>query len=64
MNFTEYYPGNINPVRKGVYQTRAERFKYWNGSFWGLRCETTASAKYHRTIRPFDQNEDWRGVAK
>ena len=67
MKLTEWYPGDVKPVRVGVYQRRypnnAIMYCYWNGLFFFAGEYTVNKAIVYKfdTLR---QNLPWRGVAK
>lgn len=71
---TQWYPGDVEPVRKGVYQRNLfyQRecqylitYSYWNGEFWGSYSHQSPRAAFgFRRVRSGYQNLGWRGVAK
>jgi len=61
---TEWYPGNVNPVRKGWYEWQPGLKKiistdYWNGKTWG---------PFGDGSHPYDKEQQtigyWRGILK
>jgi hypothetical protein len=70
MKLTPWYPGNIKPVREGVYMLMCGfgvevGYQYWDGSYWGLWCSTPQDAFHFRgKCGAKDQNGMWRGVRK
>jgi len=71
-NLTEWYPIDIKPVRKGVYNVscRSEDqtgrwYSYWNGSnfnYYGLNVIKATQMKKDKGSGPFTKS--WRGIAK
>ena len=72
MKLTEWYPGDVKPVRVGVYQQQSGirpvsiGYQYWDGSFWNGWFKTAEMAFRFRRSRVSisHQNDPWRGVAK
>jgi len=72
MKLTEWYPGDVKPVRVGVYQQRdgglglTIGYQFWSGKFWSSWAETAESAERGNRFLASDrhQNDPWRGVAK
>ena len=72
MKLTKWIPGNVKPVRVGVYERfydrttpwRSIRYSYWNGKFWGVYADTPEEAKRLSTIRSLEQTLPWRGLAR
>lgn len=74
-NTTEWFPVSINPVRVGVYQTRATDampkwgcvYSYWNGSTWCLRSVSPGEALQNAHVPSKDMatpriEPHWRGL--
>lgn len=66
---TPWFPGNVKPVRKGVYQRRAGflgSYSYWNGRFWCLGDNTPLAAKDSVAISYASEAQSalWRGLAQ
>lgn len=67
-NLTPWFPGDVKPVRKGVYQRRAGFlgvYSYWNGRFWCLGDNSPFGAKDSFAISHASQaqSKPWRGLA-
>ena len=72
MEKTDWYPGDIRPARRGVYERDVLRipalgyfwpFSYWNGRRWGPGSLTPDTNKGARGTHVF-QNLPWRGLTK
>lgn len=72
MNTTKWYPAEVKPVRKGLYQRDFAlvsghgitiRFSYWNGRFWGGWAEHPIAAMKNRRQASSTQSIPWRGLA-
>ena len=71
MKLTRWYPPNINPVHKGVYEIKSTDeelrwFRYWDGRHWHvgdwLPTGATLGSNLKSTITyPHDP---WRGLVK
>jgi hypothetical protein len=70
MNPTPWFPGEVKPVREGVYQRvynrdfKDLRYCFWDGQLWRVGYKTIEeSAEY---IRGFahSQKLPWRGIRK
>lgn len=72
MKLTNWIPGNVKPVRVGVYQRKYDEnpparriwYCYWNGEFWCLFDDTPEKAKYWVEFQSTAQNLPWRGLAE
>ena len=71
MKLTPWYPGDVKPVREGVYERDygaagllEHRYCYWNGKWWGLYSTLPAGALWFKNKQSTSQNLPWRGVAK
>lgn len=72
MKLTNWIPGNVKPVRAGVYQRKYDRdsiacstrYCYWSGAFWGVYGETPKEAELNRGLDSTAQNLPWRGLAE
>jgi len=68
MKKTEWYPANIKPIHKGVYETRASEdeggdcFNYWNGACW-LTTICIPSQPFTHDASCI-QDIEWRGLAE
>lgn len=69
--FTPWFPGDVKPVRKGVYQQisgigREVGYQYWDGYFWFAWDEEKAGAlrEYKHGYRACTQNDKWRGLTE
>jgi hypothetical protein len=70
MKLTEWYPGDVKPVRSGVYQQWDGRgwtigYQRWNGRKWyaWFDCPEAASTTHCAASSEF-QNDPWRGLAQ
>ena len=71
MKLTPWYPPEVKPVRKGVYEVREEVFgkwtvfAYWNGKRFGYR-ETESIRAYDKRDHPtgLSATAPWRGLAE
>lgn len=69
---TDWFPGSVTPVRKGVYQrqyplgkTFLLQYSYWDGQFWFMGSDTPESAfGLSKTAHAPRQSIPWRGVKK
>jgi hypothetical protein len=67
-NYTEWYPGNIKPVRDGIYEVRSDVFDpayaWFNVSAveWGAPRESVESAK--TAVKAIIQDRAWRGLTE
>lgn len=67
---TDWYPGAVKPVRRGLYErwftgdSYRVRFSYWNGRFWGGWALVAESAMRNRKGESAKQEIPWRGLAK
>lgn len=69
MKLTDWIPGDIKPVRVGVYQRRTTSdgyvaWSYWNGRYWGSYEITAEWACLERKYKSGFQNIPWRGLAE
>jgi len=71
MKFTPWFPGNVKPVRVGVYQQHCGMgtivgYQYWNGKKWSSWSHSVEGAILRSgSIACSDhQNDPWRGVIK
>ena len=72
MKLTNWIPGNVKPVRVGVYQRKYDQnsiasstwYCYWNGEFWGMYGATPKDAAEVKDISSGAQNLPWRGLAE
>lgn len=66
--FTKWFPANIKPVRKGIYQTIVPNvsglyFSKFDGKFW-LRDRYELEMANLESSPSYCQNRQWRGLAK
>ncbi len=71
---TPWFPADVKPVRKGVYQVEDEEdenfpgqtfgYKHWDGSIFGLFCSDPTSAKRNGSLDSAFRVKFWRGLAK
>lgn len=64
---TPWFPGDAEPIRAGVYETRISRrktFQHWNGVFWGVYSPTPDVAERFRFTPSSFRSPRWRGLAK
>ncbi len=70
MKLTPWYPGDVKPVREGVYErdyinaSPGKFYCYWNGKYWGSFYTVPSGAVRYRDIKSAAQNLPWRGVVK
>jgi hypothetical protein len=66
---TEWYPGDVKPRRKGVYERQIFfgheiiRFSYWSG-IWGGWADSIEQARSNRNRASEVQDAPWRGLAE
>ena len=69
MKLTPWYPPEVKPVRKGVYEvcfTALPWYRYWDGRFWWNGSFSPFDA-FNRRAERFVNGEckdDWRGLAE
>lgn len=68
---TPWFPGNVKPARKGVYQRDwldggPLWFSYWNGKTWNSGDDTTegAACPVNKYWKSNHQKLPWRGLAQ
>lgn len=71
---TEWYPGDVAPARKGVYErdfgdlNREDLMSYWTFSYWDGRRWYVASISPETNLGMarvhFHQELPWRGLAR
>ena len=69
MKTTPWFPGDVKPVRVGVYQRSGHGlhpFSYWDGLHW---CRSTTSPKDaeafgRRHVQSIFQTIKWRGLTE
>lgn len=73
MNLTDWFPGSVKPVRKGVYQreyiygkAKVPYYCYWDGKQWYAGAHTVDGAVKEFLIRFVSPGQSlrWRGVLK
>ena len=68
MKLTKWIPGNVKPVRVGVYQrkygTDVVHYCLWNGNFWCSYGDTPKTAKFWKDTPSTGQTLPWRGLAE
>lgn len=65
--YSQWFNGDINPSRIGVYQRRNNGFEvysYWDGKKWCLGANNAKSAFALRCWEAKLQICDWRGLAR
>jgi hypothetical protein len=67
MKLTEWYPGNVKPVRVGVYERQyglsRPTYCWWNGlEFCSGHMKKSGARKLKDSISPY-QDDPWRGIA-
>ena len=68
MEKTEWFPGNVKPAHKGVYETKVyegkETYQYWDGEYWNHYKPNPYSA-YAEMYGPSSiQGAMWRGLTE
>jgi hypothetical protein len=68
---TPWFPGNVRPVRVGVYERRqpskwcSTQYSYWDGQHWGGSHSMPSDAyDYGRHSASLMQSVAWRGLTK
>jgi len=68
---TEWFPGGVKPIRKGVYErmyrvgkTQIYRFNNWNGIFWGMSSFNPHDAAKFGDEEAPNQSLFWRGLTE
>lgn len=64
---TEWFPSDIKPKRKGVYEVRScvgTGYAIWNGKAWGWTEHSVKRAYEVSEGFGAEQNKEWRGVVK
>ena len=68
MKPTDWIPGDVKPVRVGVYQREypsgAWRYCLWNGRGWCVYGLTPKDAAEWSDVESNEQNLPWRGLAE
>lgn len=73
MTLTDWFPGSVKPVRKGVYQreytygqAKGLQYCYWNGKGWGMGEHSVEQAMTHEIVFMVAPRQilPWRGVLK
>lgn len=62
---TPWYPGDVKPVRVGVYErchAHGNRFSYWDGEYWCGWAQSPQAAKENMGSHSFEQYTPWRGL--
>jgi len=67
--FTPWFPGNVKPVRVGVYQRQyncppTNWFCYWDGKLWGCAEKKAKDADPAFMGKSFFPEKPWRGLAE
>ena len=63
---TRWFPGDVRPARRGVYQLRCGKFRpyaLWTGGAWLYPYPTPAQAAKAATVTRH-QHWPWRGLAE
>ena len=67
MKLTEWFPGDVKPVRRGVYRRHFGRgivgFSMWDGIRWMCAQRSVKSAYEEKFASP-TTNLKWRGLAE
>ena len=62
------FPGDVKPVRKGIYQRdrlkAVRHWSYWDGSSWGVGVFSRVNAWKYRDWRSKHQSLPWYGIEK
>lgn len=67
---TPWFPGEVKPVRQGVYQQKSGfgdsiGYQFWDGRQWCGWCKTPDGAENDRGAADIrHQNDRWRGLAQ
>lgn len=66
---TPWYPGDVKPVRIGVYRReypnqKLPRYCLWDGARWHWCAATTQDAEGEGEYISANQNLRWRGLAR
>lgn len=67
---TPWFPGNVKPVRAGIYQQlsgfgKEIGYQRWDGKQWSVWCFSKEAAESTTSVAAnFFQNDPWRGLAK
>ena len=71
MKLTPWFPGDVKPVRVGVYERnygndrlRDCNYCHWNGKFWSIWATTQRGAVHLKNNASRWQDLPWRGVEK
>lgn len=63
---TPWFPADVKPVRKGVYEVRdfniEKEYSFWDGVEWKARQLTPSHAAL-RLHKAHTQEKKWRGLA-
>ena len=67
MKVTDWFPGDVKPVRRGVYERDYRNggiaFAMWNGRRWMYKGDTPTEA-FNETMQSRNSNLKWRGLAE
>lgn len=68
---TDWYPGDVKPVRVGVYERNFDRpdgerwYSFWDGKHWRFGHFAKHWAEQYKDEKlSFEQRLPWRGIAK
>jgi hypothetical protein len=64
-DLTEWYPGDIKPIRIGIYQRKRNGiviYSFWDGKEWKAGGETIRDALRMKVWIAVYQDAEWRGV--
>ena len=68
MKTTPWFPGDVKPVRVGVYQRGGgvRPFSYWNGLYWCCSAMSPKNAEDmgRRKLQSIFQAIKWRGLTE
>jgi hypothetical protein len=69
MKLTDWFPGDVKPVRKGVYQKLCGHgvelgYQYWNGKYWCYWTPNKNEAKTYEGPSWEGEFGQWRGLTE
>lgn len=67
MKLTDWFPGDIKPIRVGIYERRYSEsinFSKWNGEYWSFGYYSVDLANERGHYLSQYQNLPWRGLAE
>ena len=67
MKKTRWYPKEVNPVRKGVYEIKNRNdipwYRHWDGRVWYVGSRWPVVARWHQTTVTYCR-DPWRGLTE